>query len=140
MKSRVIVFNLFILIAIMIIPVFSIKLNAQRIIWKEEPSVKKSLDEYKSILQQRSKVEGWRVQFYSTTDRRNMENTIRKLKNQYPDINFSWIYTEPFYQIRAGAFLYRKDTAPLQYLLKKEFAGAFPIADQIDIIDLLEHN
>ncbi len=140
MKSRLKDFNVFILIAFMTLPVFSIQLNAQRIIWKEESSVKKSLDEYKSILQQRTKVEGWRVQFYSTTDRRNMENTIKQLKNQYPDISFSWIYTEPFYQIRAGAFLYRKDTAPLQYLLKKEFAGAFPITDEIDIIDLLENN
>jgi hypothetical protein len=140
MKSRLPHFNLSILVVFMILPAFGIELSAQRIIWNEEPNVKKTLDEYKSMLQQRTKIEGWRVQFYSTTDRRNMENTIKQLKRRFPGIKFTWIYTEPFYQIRAGAFLYRKDTLPLQNLLKKEFAGAFPITDEIDVLDLLENN
>jgi hypothetical protein len=140
MKGSIKYFNFFIVVAFMMAPFFNIDLSAQRVIWKEEASVKKNLDEYKATLQQRRKVGGWRVQFYSTTDRRNMENTIKQLNKRFPDIKFTWIYTEPFYQIRAGAFLYRKDTAPLQHLLKKEFAGAFPIADEIDILDLLENN
>lgn len=113
---------------------------AQSILWVEEPAVKSHLSQYQDKLKKTTKVNGWRVQFYSTTDRRNMETTIRQLKNKYPGLKFSWVYVEPYYQIRAGAFLYRKDTASLQHLLKKDYAGAFPIQDEIDVLDLLENN
>jgi hypothetical protein len=103
-----------------------------------ETPVKRMFDRYVSTNGSIDKYDGWRIQFYSTTDRRNMENTIRRLKKQYPDVKFTWIYNEPFYQIRAGAFLRRSDALPLQFELKNEFPGAFPVADKIENIELLE--
>lgn len=85
-----------------------------------------------------SKRDGWRIQFYSTTDRRNMESTISRLKNKYPNVKFSWVFNNPYYQVRAGAFLYRKELIPLQNELKKEFPGAFPVADQVEFSELTE--
>lgn len=114
--------------------------SAQQVSWNEEAAVRQTLKKYQDNLKQRQKVQGWRVQFFSTTDRRSMENTLRQLKARYPDLQFTWIYKEPLYQIRAGAFLYRKDAAPLQHILKKEFAGAFPVQDEIEILELLENN
>jgi hypothetical protein len=114
--------------------------SGQQVTWNEEPAVRQTLKKYQDNLKQRQKVQGWRVQFFSTTDRRSMENTLRQLKTNYPDIRFTWVYKEPLYQIRAGAFLYRKDAAPLQHILKKEFAGAFPVQDEIEILELLENN
>lgn len=85
-----------------------------------------------------SKRDGWRIQFYSTTDRRNMESTISRLKNKYPTVKFSWIFNNPYYQVRAGAFLNRKELIPLHNELKKEFPGAFPVADQVEFSELTE--
>lgn len=113
--------------------------SAQTVTFVEEPQVNKKLREFESSFRSVKKIMGWRVQFYSTTDRRNMEQVIRRLKNKYPNIKFSWTYNEPFYQIKAGAFAHRKDTAPLQHLLRKEFAGAFPVQEEIETVELLEN-
>jgi hypothetical protein len=113
--------------------------SAQTVSFIEEPQVHTKLKEFEYNARSVKKIMGWRVQFYSTTDRRNMEQIIRKLKNKYPNIKFSWTYNEPFYQIKAGAFAYRKDTAPLQHLLRKEFAGAFPVQEEIETVELLEN-
>ena len=85
-----------------------------------------------------NKLDGWRIQFYSTTDRRNMESTIRTLERKYPNVKFSWVYNSPYYQVRAGAFLSRKDLLRLQYALKRDYPGAFPVQDKIDIKELVE--
>jgi len=113
--------------------------SSQTVTVIEEPQVRKKLSEYENKSRSEKKIMGWRIQFYSTTDRRNMEQTIRRLKNKFPDIKFTWTYTEPFYQIKAGAFAYRKDSASLQHLLRKEFAGAFPVMEEIEKSELLEN-
>lgn len=99
--------------------------------------MRNSLSEYIEAVKNREKVMGWRIQFFSTTDRRTMETTLKTLKQKYPGVPFTWIFKDPLYQVRAGAFLYKKDAAPLQHLLKKEFAGAFPIQDEIEVLELL---
>ena len=119
---------------------FFLQLNglfSQQVNWREESCVLNSLTNYKQTVKNRQKVMGWRVQFFSTTDRRTMEITLKALKQKYPEVPFTWVFKDPLYQIRAGAFLYKKDTAPLQHLLKKEFAGAFPIQDEVDMLQLL---
>ena len=109
----------------------------QQVNWREEACVRNSLSEYIEAVKNREKVMGWRIQFFSTTDRRTMETTLKTLKQKYPGVPFTWIFKDPLYQVRAGAFLYKKDAAPLQHLLKKEFAGAFPIQDEIEVLELL---
>jgi hypothetical protein len=93
---------------------------------------------YQDYMNTKTEGTGWRIQFYSTTDRRNMESTIKRLRSNYPQIKFTWTYDNPFYRIRAGAFRYRQDAMPLLYEFKKEFPGAFPIEDKVDFRELIE--
>ncbi len=114
-------------------------LQAQRVTFREEPAVKQMMDRFVNRNKTAIKVNGWRIQFYATTDRRNMENTIRKLKKQYPDVKFTWTFNDPYYQVRAGAYTTRQEAVPLQYALKREFPGAFPVTEEIEVKELLEN-
>jgi hypothetical protein len=130
--------TLFFFIACTTLPAM-IRAQSHAIQWREEPVVEAAIQKYQSALKERTKINGWRVQFYSTTDRRNLDQTIKQLKSRYPGVSFTWVYVEPIYQIRAGAFQFRRDTAPLQHMLKKEFAGAFPVQDEIEVLELLDN-
>lgn len=106
----------------------------------EEPAVQQLIDKYVLYNKSQKKIDGWRIQFFASTDRRTMESTLRRMKNAYPDVKFVWTFNEPFYHVKAGAFAQRVDAIPLQYVLKKEFPGAFPVREELDVLELLENN
>lgn len=112
--------------------------HAQTVQMVLEPALQKMQDRYVRGHRTIEKKEGWRIQFYSSTDRRTMETTIRRMKSRYPDVKFTWIYTEPYYKARAGAFASRSEALPLLIDLKSEFPGAYPILDKIEKLELLE--
>ena len=124
------------LVVVLVSICFSV--SAQAVNISAEKGIQEMRTMYLNQYLSESKRDGWRIQFYSTTDRRNMENTLRRLKNKYPNVKFSWVFNNPYYQVRAGAFLNRKESIPLQNELKKEFPGAFTVADQIDFSELTE--
>jgi len=117
---------------------YSLGANSQSIVVNAERPVQNMRDRYIHNNSESKDFKGWRIQFYSTTDRRNMESTLRRLKSKYPGTTFTWVYDTPYYRLRAGAFRYRNDLLPLQHELKKEFPGAFPIEDQIESKELTE--
>ncbi len=106
----------------------------------EEPAVQQLIDKYVHNNKNQKKIEGWRIQFFASTDRRTMESTLKRMKNAYPEVKFVWTYNEPFYHVKAGAYAHRSDAIPLQYALKKEFPGAFPVREELDVAELLENN
>lgn len=106
----------------------------------EETAVQHLIDKYVQYNKSQKKIDGWRIQFFASTDRRTMESTLRRMKNAYPDIKFVWTFNEPFYHVKAGAYANRVDAIPLQYALKKEFPGAFPVREELEVLELLENN
>lgn len=106
----------------------------------EETAVQQLIDKYVQYNKSQKKIDGWRIQFFASTDRRVMESTLRRMKNAYPDIKFVWTFNEPFYHVKAGAYANRVDAIPLQYVLKKEFPGAFPVREELEVLELLENN
>lgn len=106
----------------------------------EETAVQHLIDKYVQYNKSQKKIDGWRIQFFASTDRRTMESTLRRMKNAYPDIKFVWTFNEPFYHVKAGAYANRVDAIPLQYVLKKEFPGAFPVREELEVLELLENN
>lgn len=114
--------------------------QAQSLRLVEEPAVQHLIDKYVQYNKSQKKIDGWRIQFFASTDRRTMESTLRRMKNAYPDVKFVWTFNEPFYHVKAGAYAQRVDAIPLQYVLKKEFPGAFPVREELDVLELLENN
>jgi hypothetical protein len=118
----------------------SAEVQAQSLRLVEEPAVQQLIDKYVQYNKSQKKIDGWRIQFFASTDRRTMESTLRRMKNAYPDVKFVWTFNEPFYHVKAGAYAQRVDAIPLQYVLKKEFPGAFPVREELEVLELLENN
>lgn len=116
------------------------EIQGQSLRFQEEPAVKQLVDRYIQSNKELKKIDGWRIQFFASTDRRTMEQTLRRMKQSYPDVKFVWTFNEPFYHVKAGAYAQRVDAIPLQYVLKKEFPGAFPVREELDVLELLENN
>lgn len=125
------------LIAFIVSTIWSVNVSAQQISVTYEPEVAAMVEQLITYNDSDERM-GWQIQFYSTTDRRNMEQTIRRLKQTYNNIRVSWSYNNPFYQVRAGNFAYRSHARPLLFALKKEYPGAFLVQEKISVADLRE--
>jgi len=75
---------------------------------------------------------GYRVQIYTGSDRKEAYDTQAKFREQFPDIHTYIIYSEPNFKVRAGDFRTRLDAEKLEEELKKWFTGMFIISEKIN--------
>ncbi len=74
-------------------------------------------------------VSGWRVLIVSSSDRTKIMNTKAAFLGEFPRIKAEWTYTDPYYKLKAGAFLSKLEAAKLLYKIKKKYPGATIIRD-----------
>ena len=101
----------------------------QKVTIKEDPIVTQMMDKFVEKNKQKKTSAGWRVQIASTTDRRQMDETLKKFQQDYPEIPIAWVHAKPYYQVRAGAFKTKLESLRLLSLLKPEYPEAYPVAD-----------
>ncbi len=110
---------------------FSLTLNAQASITvNEDPKVSLIMDQYLKANRAISHITGWRITVITTTDRRLMEETKSNFQQQF-SLKSKWEYKEPYYYLKAGAFLSRADAAVSLEGIKKKFPSAFLSVDKI---------
>lgn len=122
-------------IAVLILLTSGLQVQAQQVTVEYEPAIIELIEDLASYHKSKERM-GWRIQFYSTTDRRKMEQTIARLKKTHKNTTFSWTYNSPFYQLRAGTFAHKSDAKALLFALKREYPGAFLVQDKISVSDL----
>jgi hypothetical protein len=105
------------------------KSGAQKVVIKEEPVITQMMAKFVEKNKQKKTLAGWRVQIASTTDRRSMDETLKKFQQDYPDIPVAWVHAKPYYQVRSGAFKTKLECLRLLSLLKPEYPEAYPVAD-----------
>lgn len=111
--------------------VFSVALNAQESITiQEDPKVSLIMDQYMKANRAITHITGWRITIITTTDRRLMENTKSGFQQQF-SLKSKWEYKEPYYYLKAGAFLSRAEAAATLEGIKKKFPSAFLSVDKI---------
>ncbi len=101
----------------------------------EEPAVSRAMTHYKKVNKSITHISGWRITVITTADRRQME----EVKNIFQK-NFSYRvrteYKEPYYHLRAGAFISRNEAAGALESIKKKFPSAFLSVDKISYEEL----
>lgn len=121
MKILIIVFAVFL----------ALNLNGQNSIQvQEDPRITSLMDQYLRNNRTITQISGWRVTVISTTDRRVMEKTKAEFQNNF-NLSTRWEYKEPYYQLKAGAFLNRADATAALESVKKKFSTAFISLDKI---------
>lgn len=102
---------------------------AQNITETVEPKVSQLMQRFADSNKSKTNVNGWRIQLLATTDRQNMESSLRRFENLYPSIPVDWLHAKPYYKVRVGAFATKRDALRTLYILKEDYPGAYPVQD-----------
>jgi SPOR domain len=102
---------------------------AQKVTIKEDPIVTQMMEKFVEKNKQKKTSAGWRIQIASTTDRRQMDETIKMFQQAYPETPISWVHAKPYYQVRAGAFKTKLESLRLLSVLREAYPEAYPVAD-----------
>lgn len=94
-----------------------------------DPKVNQLMQRFTSKNKATTTVSGWRIQLLATTDRQNMENSLRRFENLYPSIPVDWLHAKPYYKVRVGAFATKRDALRTLYILREDYPGAYPVQD-----------
>lgn len=79
----------------------------------------------------RSTVPGFRIQVVNTTDRNQAIQTKTKVYQSFPELKAYLLYQSPYFRLRVGNFLTRKDAEAYQKKLAKEFTQNIYIVNDI---------
>jgi len=76
---------------------------------------------------------GYRVQIFTGSTRKDAYDAQAKFQQQYPDVRTYITYREPNFKVRAGDFRTRLEAEKLMDELKKWFTGMFIISEKINL-------
>ncbi len=79
----------------------------------------------------RSNVPGFRIQVVNTTDRALAIETKTKVYQKYPELKAYLLYQSPYFRLRVGNFLTRKEAEAYQKKLAKDFPQNIYIVNDI---------
>lgn len=100
-------------------------LIARRLALSKQPNVVTAVSSY-----------GFRVQFYSGSDRKEAYREQAKFNELYPQHSTYIIYAEPNYKVRAGDFRTRLEAQKLVHDLRPDFPSLFIISEKINPLKL----
>jgi hypothetical protein len=75
------------------------------------------------------RIDGWRIQIMSSTDRQRVDATKTQFLNQYPTMLADWVHEKPYYKLRVGAFHTRQEAMSFLLQLKYTYPDAYPTRD-----------
>ena len=100
------------------------------IVVQEQPEVSQLMDHYLRLNKQVTQITGWRITILTTTDRRQIDETKINFQKQF-NLRTKWEYKEPYYHLKAGAYISRNEANYALENIKKKFPGAFLSIDKI---------
>ncbi|HMX39430.1 MAG TPA: SPOR domain-containing protein [Saprospiraceae bacterium] len=102
--------------------------QAQEIQLNESPAVAQLCRNWVNANHTTPRVEGWRAQILSTTDRQKADEARERFRLSYPDVPADWTHEKPYYKVRAGAFRTRLEAVAFIAQLI-DFPGSYPAKD-----------
>lgn len=105
----------------------------------EEPAITQMRESFIDFNKRHQKVKGWRVQILVTTDRRQMENTQRDFKRNFPDYELRFSHENPFYHLKTGAFRTQDAARPFLKQMQEQYPNAFLVTDDIEMQEVLRY-
>lgn len=111
--------------------------DAQNVI--EDAGIQSIMNHYIQSNKSKTEASGYRVQLLVTRDRRQMEDAKRKFEMLYPGRTADWTFLDPYYKLKAGAFLNKLSAWPFFRSLQKDFPSALLSPDRIEIQEALNY-
>ena len=103
----------------------------------ESPEITSLMQRWKAYNLEHQEITGYRIQILATVDRRQMETVRHKFENLYPEYPIHTTHNDPYFQLKTGAFLTMQKAQAFLKMMQKEYPGAIPVTDEIEIDELL---
>ncbi|MGB0864207.1 MAG: hypothetical protein ACPG19_00180 [Saprospiraceae bacterium] len=85
-----------------------------------------------------TKISGWSVQLLASNERSKVTDLKVLFLNTYSNIKVDWDYQAPYYKLKAGAFLTKREATRLLFQIRDNFPDAYVVRNNnIAPIDLL---
>ena len=105
-----------------------VALRGQEVQINEETAVTRLMNAWTAANRVAPKVEGWRIQVMSGTDRQQVEEGRNRFRLRYPEVPADWVHEKPYYKLRVGAFRSRQEALAFLENLGG-YPGAYPAKD-----------
>jgi hypothetical protein len=100
---------------------------AQQIELNETVAIKEMAEAWHAQNRTTTRLEGWRIQLASSTDRFEVQAAKERFVAAHPSISVDWYQEKPYYKLKAGAFKHSWEARRLIGQLTSEFQGAYPV-------------
>ena len=103
--------------------------GAQNVQVNTDPAVEQLVRTWVAQNRANPRMEGWRIQIMSSTDRQLVEAVKTQFLSLYSEMTADWVHEKPYYKLRVGAFLTRQEALSTLILLKDTYPDAYPTRD-----------
>ena len=103
--------------------------GAQTIQMNMDPAIEQLVGNWVAQNRTNPRIDGWRIQIMSGTDRQRVDAGKGQFLSQYPNVPADWVHEKPYYKLRVGAFLTRQEAMSFLLQLKYTFPDAYPTRD-----------
>ena len=103
--------------------------QAQSVQVNMDPAVEKLLSNWTNQNRSNPRMEGWRVQILSSTDRQQVEAGKAQFVSLYPGILATWVHEKPYYKLRVGVFRSQQEAMGFMQEIKDNYSGAYAVKD-----------
>lgn len=100
------------------------KLDAQQVSFQESPTVQRAVENYINAMENTTEMSGYRILYFFTNDRREMEEVEKSFKEKFDYIPHDWVHDQPYYNLYAGSFLSKYKAMNLLSQLREDFPAA----------------
>lgn len=107
----------------------SLSARTQEIQVNADPAIEQLFKTWINLNRSNPRIEGWRIQIFSSTDRQQVESGKARFLNMYPNITADWVHEKPYYKLRVGAFRTRQEAMSFLAEIKDSYPGAYPAKD-----------
>lgn len=102
---------------------------AQRVEINADPAIEQLMRTWTAHNRSNPRIEGWRVQIASSTDRQRIESTRTQFLALYPGVPADWAHERPYYKLRVGAFRTRQEAVAFLMQIRHSYPDAYPTRD-----------
>ncbi len=102
---------------------------AQRVEINADPAIEQLMRTWTAQNRSNPRIEGWRVQIASSTDRQRIESTRTQFLALYPGVPADWAHERPYYKLRVGAFRTRQEAMAFLMQIRHSYPDAYPTRD-----------
>lgn len=105
------------------------KISAQHVEISESPAIANMMNNWAAANRRKPEISGWRVQIFSSTDRKKIEEEKVRFQTRFPNVPVDWVHDRPYYKLQAGAFRTKREALAAIVEWQTFWTGLYPAKD-----------